>query len=135
MFGKIIDNKLVFAGKIIKTETGTISNPTEVQLIANSWKEVVYNEKPTYDIEEEKLVEVYEDSENIIVSYEKVALTNKEHNAVIKQEIEEEENKIEPRQYREGIKDLKDGKTSSYAFDKIEEINSNIEVLRAKLIK
>ena len=49
MFGKIINNTLFVANDRIKTLTGWITNPTEQQLIAQGYKEVVYTEKPNYD--------------------------------------------------------------------------------------
>lgn len=133
MFGKIIDNKLVFAEKVIKTETGKIDRPTNEQLRANGWKEVEYSEKPTYNKEEEKLVEIYLETDNaneesrIVVSYNKVPLTNEEHDAVIQQEIIEEEMKITARRQREF--DLK----YEGAREFVESIENNIKALRLKL--
>ena len=51
----------------------------------------------------------------------------------ILKEIVEEEKKITDRNYREAIKDLKEKKEDSYALDKIDEIEANIQALRAKL--
>ena len=133
MFGRLIDGKLVIAGNTIKDGNTTITNPTEDKLKELGYKEIVYTEKPEFDKENEKLSEVYTDGENITVSYEKVSLSPSEHNAIIKQEILEEESKITDRNYREAIKDLKAKKETSYALDKIEEIEANIETLRNKL--
>lgn len=128
MFGKIIDNKLVFAGKVIKTETGTISNPTEEQLKANGWKEVEYDTKPEYDKENNKLTEEYiENENNIVVTYVIDELTDEEHNAVIQQEIYEEESKITARNYRMAIKG------DTFALAKIDEVESKIAELREKI--
>ena len=130
MFGKIIDGKLQYAGQIIKTDKGFISNPTNEQLVANGYKEIERTEKPTYDIENEKLVETYrEDIEQttILVCYEKVELTDYEHNAIIQQEIVAEENKITARNIRNAIKG------DEFALNKITEVENNIAELRAKL--
>lgn len=127
MFGKIVDGKLIIAGNKIKITNGWITNPTEEQLRAEGYKEVVYNEKPTYDIENEKLKEKYTDKKKITVNYEIVALTDEEHNAIIQQEIEEEENKITQRNLRNAIKG------DSFALNKIDEIENNIASLRAKI--
>lgn len=127
MFGKVVDNKLVVARNKIQIANGWITNPTEEQLRANGYKEVVYNDKPTYDIENEKLKEKYTDKKKITVNYEIVALTDEEHNIVIQQEIEEEENKITPRNLRNAIKG------DSFALNKIDEIENNIAQLRAKI--
>ena len=133
MLGKIIDGRLVLAGYKIQIENGWITNPTEKQLKELGYKTVEYTERPEYDKEEEKLVETYTDGEKIVVGYEKVALTDYEHNAIIQQEIVAEENKITPRNYREAIKDLKAKKETSYALDKIDVVENNIVELRAKI--
>lgn len=127
MYAKIIDGKLIIAGNKIEITNGWITNPTEEQLAENGYKEIVYNEKPTYDIENEKLKEKYTDRKRITVNYEVVALTDEEHNEIIQQEIEEEESKITPRNLRNAIKG------DSYALNKIDEIENNIAQLRAKI--
>lgn len=127
MFGKIENGRLVIAGQKIEIENGWITNPTEEHLVANGYKLVEYTEKPTYDKEEEKLKEVYTDGETIQVSYEKIALTDEEHNAVIQQEIVAEENKITARNIRTAIKG------DEFALNKITEVENNIVALRAKI--
>lgn len=134
MFGKTENGRLVIAGQKIQIENGWITNPTTEDLIANGYKKLEYGAKPDYDKEEEKLVETYQDMGNeIYVGYDKVALTDGEHNAIIQQEIVAEENKITPRNYREAIKDLKAKKETSYALDKIDVVENNIAELRAKI--
>ena len=127
MYGKIENGRLVIAGQKIQIENGWITNPTEEDLKANGYKTVEYTEKPEYDKEEEKLVETYTDGEKITVSYEKVALTDYEHNDIIQQEIIDEENKITARNIRNAIKGDK------FALNKIDEIENNIAELRAKI--
>lgn len=127
MFGKIVDGKLVIAGKKIQINNGWITDPTEEDLKANGYKEIEYTEKPTYDKENEKLVEVYTDGEKITVGYDKVALTIKEHNEIIQQEIIEEESKITARNIRGAIKG------DEFALNKITEVENNIATLRNKL--
>ena len=127
MFGKIIDGNLVLAGQIITTDKGFISNPKAEQLIELGYKEIDYAEKPEYDKEEEKLQEVYTDGDKITVSYEKVALTAEEHNAIIQVERVAEEQKITARNIRNAIKG------DSFALGKIDEIENNIIALRAKI--
>lgn len=127
MLGKLIDGRLVIAGQIVKDGNTTITNPTEEKLKELGYKTIEYTEKPTFNKEEEKLQEVYTDGETIQVSYEKVALTDEEHNAVIQQKIVAEENKITARNIREGI--LGD----NFATQKLTEIESNIYQLRQKL--
>ena len=129
MFGKLIDGNLVLAGNEIKTDKGTVTNPNEELLKSLGYKEIQYTEKPEFDKENEKLSEVYTDGESITVSYEKVELSPAEHNAVIKQEIVEEENKLTSRNIRNAIKG------DNFALSKIDEIETNIATLRAKLVE
>ncbi len=133
MLGKLIDGRLVVAGQKIQIENGWITNPTEEKLKELGYKEVVYCDKPNYDKENEKLTEVYAygdepHTDKLYVSYEKVALTDEEHNEVIQAEIVAEENKITARNIRNAIKG------DEFALAKIDEIEANIQTLRAKLI-
>lgn len=127
MLGKIIDGRLVVAGRIVKEGNTTITNPTEEKLKELGYKEIQYTEKPTFNKEEEKLQEVYTDGETITVSYEIVELSAEEHNAIIQAEIVAEENKITPRNIRNAIKG------DNFAINKITEVENNIVELRAKL--
>ena len=127
MLGKIVNNQLVVAGRIVKEGNTTITNPTNEKLVELGYKEIEYTEKPNYDKEEEKLQEVYTDGETIQVSYEVVELSAEEHNAIIQQEIVAEENKITPRNIRNAIKG------DNFALNKITEVEGNIAELRAKI--
>ena len=127
MLGKLIDGRLVIAGRIIKEGNTTITNPTEEKLKELGYKEVEYTEKPNFNKEEEKLQEIYTDGETIQVSYEVVELSAEEHNAIIQQEIVAEENKITARNIRNAIKG------DNFALNKITEVEGNIAELRAKI--
>ena len=127
MLGKIVNNQLVVAGRIVKEGNTTITNPTNEKLVELGYKEIEYTEKPTFNKEEEKLQEVYTDGDKITVSYEKVELSAEEHNAIIQQEIVAEENKITPRNIRNAIKG------DNFALNKITEVENNIVELRAKI--
>jgi hypothetical protein len=137
MLGKLIDGRLVIAGQIVKDGNTTITNPTEEMLKNLGYKEVIYTDKPSYDEEEQKLVEIYNEvniSEQIqdgitriVVNYEIVTLTDEEHNAIIQQKIVAEENKITPRNIRNAIKG------DNFALNKITEVENNIVELRAKM--
>lgn len=129
MFGKLIDGNLVIAGNEIKTDKGTVTNPNEELLKSLGYKEIVYTEKPEFDKENEKLSEVYTDGENITVSYEKVSLSPAEHNAIIKQEIVEEEKKMTDRNIRGALLN------NSYDINEITKIENKIIELRAKLVE
>ena len=127
MLGKIIDGRLQIAGREVCEGKTKITCPTEKKLKELGYKTIEYTEKPSFNKEEEKLQEVYTDGETITVSYEVVALTTEEHNAIIQQEIIAEESKITARNIREGI--LRD----NFATQKLTEIESNIYQLRQKL--
>lgn len=127
MFGKLIDGRLQIAGRIVKKENTTITNPTNEKLVELGYKEIEYTEKPTFNKEEEKLQEIYTEGETITVSYEVVELSAEEHNAIIQAEIVAEENKITPRNIRNAIKG------DNFALNKITEVENNIVELRAKL--
>ena len=127
MLGKLIDGRLVIAGRIIKEGNTTITNPTEEKLKELGYKTIEYTEKPNFNKEEEKLQEIYTDGDKITVGYEKVELSAEEHNAIIQQEIVAEENKITKRRQRE-IDLNKEG-----ARDFEQQIENNIIELRAKI--
>ena len=128
MYGKIINEKLAFAGKKIQIENGWITNPTVEQLIANGYKEVIYSQVPEYDDEEEKLIEVYIETDIITVNYEKITLTDEEHNNIIKQKIIEEENEITKRNILDFLVD-----NDMEAKNRIQQHRDIIIALRAKL--
>ena len=91
MYAKIVDGKLVVAGKKIQVENGWITNPTETDLKNNGYKEVSTTEKQSYDNESEKLVEKYTDNgKGIEITYEKVKLTDEEVNNVLQNKIWQE---------------------------------------------
>ena len=127
MLGKLVNNQLVVAGRIIKEGNTMITNPTEEKLKELGYKTIEYTEKPTFNKEEEKLKEVYTDGETIQVSYEVVALTDEEHNAIIQQEIVAEESKVTARNVRNAIMG------DNFAKNKITEVEGNIAELRAKI--
>ena len=132
MLGKLIDGRLVVAGRIVKEGNTTITNPTEEMLKNLGYLPVVDTEKPEYNKEEQKLVKKYsvnkvEDDDVIFIEYEEVDLTDEEHNAIIQAEIVAEENKITPRNIRNAIKGDK------FALNKITEVEDNIAELRAKI--
>ena len=127
MLGKLIDGRLVVAGRIVKEGNTTITNPTNEKLVELGYKEIEYTEKPTFNKEEEKLQEVYTDGDKITVSYEVVELSAEEHNAIIQAEIVAEENKITPRNIRNAIMG------DNFAKNRITEIEGNIAELRAKI--
>lgn len=127
MLGKLIDGRLVVAGRIVKEENTTITNPTEEKLRELGYKTIEYTEKPTFNKEEEKLQEIYTDGDKITVSYEVVELTKEEKIAVLQSEIIAEESKMTARNIRGALLDI------NFDKNKIAEIEGNIAELRAKL--
>lgn len=127
-YGKIVNNNLIMAGNKIKTKIGEISNPSEQQYLDNGYKKVIFEAEPEYNIEEEKLQKTYVDSKNITVKYEKITLTDEEHNAIIKQEIAEEEAKITIQDILDFVIDK-----DSEALERIQAHRTIITELRAKI--
>lgn len=127
MYGKIIDGKLVIAGKKIKIENGWITNPTVEDLKANGYKEVSTTEKQSYDDTTEKLVESYnETSKGIEVSYSKVKLTEEETKNVLQYKIYDELNKVSQLEILKAITGDKE------ALSKIESVLKSISAIENK---
>lgn len=127
MYGKIINNQLVIARNKVPQNNGWITDPSEEQLIALGYKLIEYAEEPSYDEEEQKLVQTYiENTNTILVTYEIVTLTDEEHNDVIKRKIVDEENKMTSRRQREIDLNLEG------ALDFAQTIENNIRALRKK---
>ena len=125
MFGKIIDGKLVVAGKKIKIENGWITNPTEEDLKKNGYKEISTTEKQSFDDTTEKLVETYkETSKGIEISYSKVKLTEEEANNVLQYKIYNELSKVSQLEILQAIVGNKE------AITKIEEVLKNISAIK-----
>lgn len=129
-YGKIIDGKLIFAGSVIMTDKGFISNPTTEQLIELGYKEIEYTEKTEYDKEEEKLKEVYTDGDKITVSYEKVALTDIEKLEFKKQQVIMLEQQYNMCRYQRELILAENSGASQYTKDKAQEIESIAKELR-----
>lgn len=128
MYGKIENNKLILAGDRIQISNGWITKPSIQDLINLGYKPIEYSETPEYDDEEEKLITVYNNyQDKIVVSYEKITLTDEEHNEIIKTKILNEENKVTSRRQREA--DLNEGDGLGF----IRLVNNNIKSLRKKL--
>lgn len=124
-FGKIIDGKLVVAGKKIKIENGWITNPTEEDLKANGYKEISTTEKQSFDDTTEKLVETYnETSKGIEISYSKVKLTEEEKENVLQMKTYEELSKVSQLEILQAIVGNKE------AITKIEEVLKNISAIK-----
>ena len=125
MFGKIIDGKLVVAGKKIKIENGWITNPTEEDLKKNGYKEIISTEKSKIDDTTEKLVETYNDNgKEIEITYSKVKLSEEEKGNVLQMKTYEEINKVSQLEILQAIVGNKE------AISKIEEVLKNISAIK-----
>lgn len=89
MLGKIIDGQLILAGTSIKTDLGTITNPTDNILRELGYKDINFNEnqKPNYDFNTQRLREIYVETDIINVCYEIVELTEEEILEIKKQKV------------------------------------------------
>lgn len=127
MYGKIVDGKLVVAGKKIQIENGWITNPTVEDLKANGYKEISTTEKQSYDDTTEKLVETYNDNgKGIEITYSKVKLSEEEKENVLQYKIYDELNKVSQLEILKAIT----GDKESVA--KIEEVLKNISNIENK---
>ncbi len=132
MLGKIIDGQLILAGTSIKTDLGTITNPTDNILRELGYKDINYNEnqKPNYDFNTQRLKEVYVETDIINVCYEIVELTEEEILEIKKQKViclEQQYNMC--RWQREIILSENSG-ASDYTKTKAQEIEDLAEGLR-----
>ena len=132
MLGKIIDGQLILVGKSITNKNGiTITNPKKEQIIALGYKEVEYTEKPNFNKEEEKLQEVYLTNENeIIVTYDKVALTDKEKRNILQNKVIELEQKYNMCRWQREIILAENSCASDYTKQKAQEIEELAKELR-----
>lgn len=127
MLGKIIDGKLVVAGKKIKIENGWITNPTEEDLKANGYKEIVSTEKSKIDNTTEKLVETYNDNgKEIEITYSKVKLSEEEKENVLQMKTYEELSKVSQLEILKAITGDKE------ALSKIESVLKSISAIENK---
>lgn len=131
-YGKIIDGKLTIAGlKITNKNGGTITRPTDNDYIENGWLPIVYTEKPQYDSDNEKLQEVYLTNENeIIVTYDKVALTEEEKRNVIQNKVFELEQQYNMCRWQREIILSENSQASDYTKTKAQEIEDLAKELR-----
>lgn len=133
MYGKIVDGKLVIAGSVIQSSKGSISNPKQKDLTDNGYKIVEFNQKPEYDIENEKLVEIYTDGKTIVVSYEKVELTDYEHNTIINNKIRQKEELISITMIASALSNIQKGSKDTSDIETINKILDEINGLKKKL--
>ena len=125
MFGKIIDGKLVVAGKKIEIENGWITNPTEEDLKKNGYKEIISTEKSKIDDTTEKLVETYNDNgKEIEITYSKTKLSDEEKENVLQMKTYEELSKVSQLEILQAIVGNKE------AISKIEEVLKNISAIK-----
>lgn len=132
-YGKIVEEKLVIAGRVIIEDKTKITNPTEKQLKEYGYKEVEYTEKPTYDKDNEKLVETYrEDIEQttILVCYDIVALTEEEKKENLKNKVSDLEYEYNMCRWQREIILAENSGASDYTKTKAKEIENLAKGLR-----
>lgn len=131
-YGKIIDGRLQIAGSVITNKDGGITtNPKTEQLIELGYKEIEYSEKPNYDINNQKLNEVYNEQENkIIINYEIVGLTDIEKLEIKKQQVIMLEQQYNMCRYQRELILAQNSGASQYTKDKAQEIENIAKDLR-----
>ena len=131
MYGKIENGKLVIAGSSITNKNGgTITNPKEKDYLDNGWKEIVYTEKPTYDIDTQKLQELYTETNVITVSYEIVELTQEEKRQVLVNKVYNLEIEYNMCRWQRELILAENSGASDYTKTKAQEIEDLAEGLR-----
>lgn len=131
-YGKIIDGKLQIAGSVITNKDGGITtNPKTEQLIELGYKEIEYNEKPSYDINNQKLNEVYNEDENkIVINYEIIGLTDIEKLEIKKQQVIMLEQQYNMCRYQRELILAQNSGASDYTKDKAQQIENLANSLR-----
>lgn len=131
MFGKIENGRLVLAGKSITNKNGgTITNPKEKEYLDNGWKKVVYTDKPTYDVDTQKLQEQYIETDIITVSYEIVNLTEEEKKQIIQNKVIELEQQYNMCRWQRELILAENSGASDYTKTKAQEIENLAQELR-----
>lgn len=132
MLGKIIDGQLILAGTIIKTDLGTITNPTNTILRELGYKDINFNEnqKPTYDFNTQRLKEIYVETDIINVCYEIVNLTEEEILEIKKQKVISLEQQYNMCRWQREIILSENSGASDYTKQKAQEIEDLAKELR-----
>ena len=132
MFGKIIDEKLIIAGLKIKNKSGgTITRPTDYDYLENGWLQLHYNEKPTYDKDTQKLVEVYTEIEAMIdITYNIINLTEEEKIQIIQNKVIDLEYKYNMCRWQRELILADNSSASEYTKTKAQEIEDLAQQLR-----
>ena len=131
MLGKIIDGRLVIAGEKIQIPNGWATKPTEEELIKYGYKKIEYTEKPTYDKEEEKLTEVYnEEQDKIIVLYAKDMLTDEEKRQNLENKVCSLEYEYNMCRWQRELILAENSQASNYTKAKAQEIEDLAQQLR-----
>ena len=131
MFGKIIDGRLVYAGQIIKTEKGFISNPTEKDYIENGWKKVYVSQKEEIDTTNFKYEPLYiANEEQINVGWQIVELTEEEKRNVIINKVNQLEHEYNMCRWQRELILSENSGASDYTKDKAQQIENLANSLR-----
>ena len=131
-YGKIIDGKLIIAGlKITNEKGGTITRPTDNDYIENGWLQLHYNEKPTYDKDTQKLVEVYTEIEAMIdITYNVVNLTEEEKRDILQNKVWDLEQQYNMCRWQREMILAENSGASDYTKQKANEIETLAKELR-----
>lgn len=88
MLGKLIDGRLVVAGRIVKEGNTTITNPTEQNYFDNGYQKVNFSDQPEFDRDNFKLEPLYIRVDNQInVSWQIIELTQDEKRQVLNNKV------------------------------------------------
>lgn len=130
MLGKIINGQLILAGTSIKTDLGTITNPTDNVLRELGYKDINYNQKPNYDFNTQRLREIYVETDMINVCYEIVELTEEEKLEIKKQKVISLEQQYNMCRWQRELILAENSGASEYTKTKAQEIENLAKELR-----
>ena len=87
-YGKLVDGNLVIAPKVLVTDLGTITNPTEQNYFDNGYQKVNFSDQPEFDRDNFKLEPLYIRVDNQInVSWQIIELTQEEKRQVLNNKV------------------------------------------------
>ena len=131
MYGKLVDGKLILTpNSLTNNKGGTITNPKEKDYLDNGWKQIIYTDKPTYDIDTQKLQEQYTETNVITVSYNIISLTEEEKREILQNKVFELEHQYNMCRYQRELILAENSGASDYAKDKAQEIENLAKELR-----
>lgn len=130
-YGKLVDGNLVIAPKVLVTDLGTITNPTEQNYFDNGYQKVNFSDQPEFDRDNFKLEPLYIRVDNQInVSWQIIELTQEEKRQVLNNKVSLLEKQYNMCRWQREIILAENSGASDYTKTKAQEIEDLAEGLR-----